>query len=99
MKKSMLSAAACVMLCGCATQQGELVILDLDFRKAPQIEAGVREAEAPYRDWGTVEQPDIKEPVRGEAKALVWWELVLNAVTELESRITAFRLRWGGNHT
>lgn len=96
MKNLMLSAAACVMLCGCVAQQGELVIIDLDFRKAPQIEAGAREAEAPYRDWTAATQPEIKEAAKVETKALTWWELITNAMTKLEARVTAFRLRWGG---
>lgn len=82
---------------GCKSQQGYIAVIDLDFRKAAQIEAGAREAEAPYKNWSTPVQQEVKkEEVKKESLPITWWETILNAISKLECRITLFQIRWGG---
>lgn len=78
---------------GCVSQQGRLAVLDLDFRKEKQLQAGAREAEAPYRDWTAAAQPEIKEG-KTEALPLTWWELLMNMISKLECRVTLVRVEW-----
>lgn len=78
---------------GCVSQQGRLAVLDLDFRKEKQLQAGAREAEAPYRDWTAAAQPDIKEG-KTESLPLTWWELLMNMISKLECRVTLVRVEW-----
>ena len=100
MKSLSILALATVLLCGsgCKSQQGYIAVLDFDFRKAAQIEAGAREAEAPYKNWSTtsVQQEVKKEEVKKESLPIIWWETILNAISKLECRVTLFQIRWGG---
>lgn len=78
---------------GCVSQQGRLAVLDLDFRKEKQLQAGAREAEAPYRDWTAAAQPEIEE-VKAESLPLTWWETLMNMISKLECRVTLVRVEW-----
>ena len=82
-----------VLVCtGCATtDQGRVAVLDIDFRKPEQIQAGAREAETPYRNWNTAAAVLAKdEPVK-EKLTLSWWATLMDMITKLECRITLFR--------
>lgn len=81
-----------LMLCaGCATQ-GRLGIVDIDFRKPAQIEAGAREAEAPYRDCD--KDACVEPEVAAQGLPLEWYTALFDMVTKLECRITLFKLEW-----
>lgn len=89
-----------MLLCGCVSQQGYLAVADFDFRKPAQIEAGVREVEAPYKNWINNTQAEIVEKeMRTESVPLAWWEFLFNMVSKLECRVTLFQIRWGGAKT
>ena len=80
---------------GCVSvKQGEIAVFDLDFRKADQIQAGAREAEAPYRDWTSQSQPKIEEQVQAQSLPLVWWQELFNMIGKLECRVCLFHYRW-----
>ncbi len=95
MKKLILM---CLLCAGCVSQQGYLAVADFDFRKPAQIEAGIREVEAPYKNWTAQTTQEIKEDeVKKESISLAWWEIILNAISKLECRVTLFQIRWGGS--
>lgn len=100
MKILSILVLATSLLCGsgCKSQQGYIAVMDFDFRKAAQIEAGAREAEAPYKNWtATNTIPEVKtEEVKKESLPITWWETILNAISKLECRVTLFQIRWGG---
>lgn len=97
MNKLILLAPVLLMLnCGCISEQGRFAVCDFDFRKAPQIAAGARESEAPYRNWNVQEPIKKEEGEKGEIKSMptTWWESIVNAITKLECRVTLIRVEW-----
>jgi hypothetical protein len=84
-----------ILNCGCISEQGRFAICDFDFRKAPQIAANVREAEAPYRKWNhQIQDEKGVENIEMKTHQITWWETVLNAITKLECRVTLIRVEW-----
>ena len=70
MKSTMLGLMLGLLLSsGCVSQRGYLAVADFDFRKPEQIEASIREIEAPYKDWSAAnkQEPKVNEEVRKES--------------------------------
>jgi|AntAceMinimDraft_10_1070366.scaffolds.fasta_scaffold22235_5 hypothetical protein len=99
--KLIIGLVLILTVCGCWTikldsgeyKQGRLVVCDFDFRKDKQLQAGAREAEAPYRNWQTQIQPSIQE-VTTEALPLSWWQQLMNMISRLECRVSLLRVEW-----
>ena len=83
-----------MLMCGCVAQQGRLAVVDLDFRKPAQLEAGAREAEAPYKDWAVIPQTEIQNEVKKESLPIAWWDMLFNLIAKLECRLTLVQLEW-----
>jgi hypothetical protein len=96
-KKLAMMVIIGILLCGCVSQQGRLAIMDLDFRKPAQIEASVKEKEAPYKDWTVISVPSAiieNEQVKTESLPIVWWEKLFELISKLECRLTLFQIEW-----
>ncbi|MFA5754287.1 MAG: hypothetical protein WC905_02970 [Patescibacteria group bacterium] len=95
MKKNILLLVMIGFMCGCVSQQGRLSVVDIDFRKAAQIDAGAREAEAPYKDWSsTTQYPSLQNETKAESRLSSWYAIVFDALTKLECRLTLVQIEW-----
>jgi hypothetical protein len=84
--------AIMLLLSGCATQ-GRFTAIDIDFRKPDQITAGVKEMEAPFKDWTKADTAKA-ETVTTSAITPTWWEMLLDMIKDLECRVTIVKVEW-----
>lgn len=97
MKKLMMLSLVGIALIGSGCAQGRLRILNLDFRKPEQIQAGVAEAEAPFKDWSAADCQETPQPVlTAKAFPLEWYTALFDMIAKLEARLCLFELEWGG---
>lgn len=95
MKKNILLLVMIGFMCGCVSQQGRLSVVDIDFRKAAQIEAGAREAEAPYKNWSsTTQYPPSQNEAKAESRLSSWYAIVFDALTKMECRLILVQIEW-----